>query len=659
MHKNKIIIDHKDIYLPLLTDTLPYEVPFSFTNFHLHSTLTKHEKDLPESLIRWLIPSNSEKVTIPYNYGIRYSTGKIRTLSIVHPRSQILLCKFYETNSALILEGCSKSRFSIRKPVNVAKTFYEKYLSKAGVIQIQEKLVESEKPPFGLQDSQASSYFAYEKYQLLHRFFDSWEFINLEKKFELMQSLDIAKFFYNIYTHTISWAIKSKSFVKENLNKSSFENDFDKLICKLNYNETNGIVVGPEFSRIFAELILQDIDQKVEQALFRNSKVFGKDYVVRRYVDDYFVFANDRDLLNEIQNLIRDELGKIKLYLNEKKTQISERPFIAPQAISKLDASKLLKDYFTSIFNSETGELTTGVNISRATQNLIKNLSGVAKIDPFGYQSICRYCITFIINKSFDIIKKVYTEDDDSPLSDNCTRSYIRYNLQLLFYLYAMDCNVRTTYLLGRYIIILTRVLEAAEPIAQAEAKQKIYELATQHLENEAEKIDFGRLEAINLLIVLRNLGDKYLISPKLFQKVFRLKKKEKDGDDFVLENIDYFEILTAIYYAQSNHRYQAEMDAVRFSILEYFKSDNTNLNKADDLMLLLDLSSCPWIDKEIQVTILKESLKTEKYVGKSAIKAEAEKLRKFLKRRTWFFDWDSGSHLGTLLEKKELSTPY
>ena len=35
----------------------------------------------------------------------------------------------------------------------------------------------------------------------------------------------------------------------------------------LNYGETNGIVIGPEFSRIFAELILQEIDKSVKNIL--------------------------------------------------------------------------------------------------------------------------------------------------------------------------------------------------------------------------------------------------------------------------------------------------------------------------------------------------------------------------------------------------------
>ena len=63
--------------------------------------------------------------------------------------------------------------------------------------------------------------------------------------------MDIARCFYHIYTHTIAWAVKGKEQAKELIGKETFENAFDTLMQHANYNETNGIIVGPEISRIF------------------------------------------------------------------------------------------------------------------------------------------------------------------------------------------------------------------------------------------------------------------------------------------------------------------------------------------------------------------------------------------------------------------------
>jgi len=86
-----------------------------------------------------------------------------------------------------------------------------------------------------------------------------------------------------------------------NKDKETFGYKFDKLLMDLNYNETNGIVIGPEFSRIFAEIILQRIDLHVLRRTEEQGLKHKTDYEVFRYVDDYFLFCNDehvKDLVN-------------------------------------------------------------------------------------------------------------------------------------------------------------------------------------------------------------------------------------------------------------------------------------------------------------------------------------------------------------------------
>src|SRR3546814_8933789 len=102
-------------------------------------------------------------------------------------------------------------------------------------------------------------------------------------------------------SHTITWAVKDKLLAKEFKSAYSFEAQFDKLMQRANYNETNGIVVGPEFSRVFAEIILQRVDQKVIANLAVNGLVFNRDYEIRRYVDDF----RSEEHTSELQSLMR------------------------------------------------------------------------------------------------------------------------------------------------------------------------------------------------------------------------------------------------------------------------------------------------------------------------------------------------------------------
>lgn len=81
-------------------------------------------------------------------------------------------------------------------------------------------------------------------------------------------TLDVSKCFDSIYTHGLSWAVKDKAFTKTHVDVSTtFAQAFDQVIRHGNHNETNGIPIGPEASRIFAEILFQEIDRRAIGAL--------------------------------------------------------------------------------------------------------------------------------------------------------------------------------------------------------------------------------------------------------------------------------------------------------------------------------------------------------------------------------------------------------
>ena len=57
---------------------------------------------------------------------------------------------------------------------------------------------------------------------------------------------------------------------------SAFGNATDVICQRINFNETNGIVVGPEFSRVMAELLMTRIDIKVQEALLEQKLVLKR-----------------------------------------------------------------------------------------------------------------------------------------------------------------------------------------------------------------------------------------------------------------------------------------------------------------------------------------------------------------------------------------------
>src|SRR3546814_21199482 len=112
-----------------------------------------------------------------------------------------------------------------------------------------------------LDVSHLPSYFAYGKYNLLGKFIGPREFIRLEGRYLRYRTLDISKCFYNVYSHTIPWAVKDKLLAKEFKQAYSFAAQFDKLRPRANYNETNGIAVCPEVPREVEGKIMHHGDQ--------------------------------------------------------------------------------------------------------------------------------------------------------------------------------------------------------------------------------------------------------------------------------------------------------------------------------------------------------------------------------------------------------------
>jgi Reverse transcriptase (RNA-dependent DNA polymerase) len=137
---------------------------------------------------------------------------------------------------------------------------------------------------------------------------------------------DISKCFSSIYSHTMAWAIKDVQHGKKNISAVSFANEFDSLMQFSNYNETNGIPVGAEISRLFAEIILQSVDIDLLRRAERSQLAQGRDFEVRRYIDDYAIFANSLEALDTLQRGLSDSLQLLNLHLNDSKTLTIHRP---------------------------------------------------------------------------------------------------------------------------------------------------------------------------------------------------------------------------------------------------------------------------------------------------------------------------------------------
>lgn len=219
MHRN----DHARV---LITDTQPGDIPVVVSNDGFYLNVRSGSSNLAQRELVEKLLQPPKPYTLPYRYNIMRPSGAPRRLSLIHPASQMKIVEFYREYAHLIAYYCRKSKISIRSPERVGSTFFVK-----GAMSEKNSL---KGPGIDTTDieksvSNPASYFSYTGYDRAYKFFNSHEYIRLEKKYNVMYFADIAKCFNSIYTHTLFWATADIQTAKDNTSAAGFSNAFDRV----------------------------------------------------------------------------------------------------------------------------------------------------------------------------------------------------------------------------------------------------------------------------------------------------------------------------------------------------------------------------------------------------------------------------------------------
>lgn len=130
---------------------------------------------------------------------------------------------------------------------------------------------------------------------------------------------DITRFYPSIYTHSIAWAMYGKENVKAQMSvyDGALADRLDCLVRASNRNQTIGIPIGPETSRIIAEIISCDIDTKFFQQ-HPNEKPENID----RLQDDWFIGTDTLEQAESLLSSIARVYREFGLEINGSKTSI-------------------------------------------------------------------------------------------------------------------------------------------------------------------------------------------------------------------------------------------------------------------------------------------------------------------------------------------------
>lgn len=131
---------------------------------------------------------------------------------------------------------------------------------------------------------------------------------------------DFSRFYGTLYTHVIPWALHGKDWCKSNLYSPAYQGSLgaalDKCIRKGQDDQTLGIPVGPDTSRILSELVAAAIDEQLA------SLCSIKPNQALRFVDDYHVGTDTLGDAERVLACLTKAARKYEVELNSDKTVI-------------------------------------------------------------------------------------------------------------------------------------------------------------------------------------------------------------------------------------------------------------------------------------------------------------------------------------------------
>ena len=689
----------------LFSDVLPYECPIIFSNRYLYRFLAKYlwvGEEQKVDNITWNVLKQSKRLDekdayafaallfgcyehgkpisdlkhkncalfYPYQFNIAHKTNKTRTLSIIHPYNQWQVVEFYDQYKYSILYLCSQSKYSLRKPHKIAQYFYYRDRLHRRLSGHESDKVEL----FFNEYENLKTYFSYEKYSNIYKFYEDYRYQRAEKKFKHLVKFDLQSCFDSIYTHTTSWATAggaNKVKVLPGYHGSWVGDAFDNLMQSVNARETNGIVIGPEFSRIFAEIILQYIDQKVEQELFEKDLRQKSSYECYRYVDDYFLFYNDEKDRNLFMESLTKWLKEFKLQISPSKTEEFERPFITKVTIAKQRIENLLSIIFStplweeveSKLNAEEEEETEGEELDKDREILDKKfniylsansvnaqIKAIVRECGIKYRDIANYLLEKIgqrldaflnryeigFKKYERLMSKEETNKEEVEIHAQRVQrkltSYLVSLIDVVFFVFNSNRQINTTLKLLKImnsIIIYGKrhgdFKVNPEVRFQTISKDIIFKKIQDEIALVLTTTDTHRNtlhESLYLLILAKELGYAYLLAPEVIKSFI--------GKSELQYNL--FACIILLYYYANHKCYYEQKALLQKEILKKYRlvAESERKRNSELTILAADMMTCPFVDDAYKQSLLA-------LIGITEIK-DQQMIMRFAKKRKYIF---------------------
>ncbi|WP_417482313.1 RNA-directed DNA polymerase [Maricaulis sp.] len=190
--------------------------------------------------------------------------------------------------------------------------------------------------------------------------------------FRFVAKTDISRFYPSIYTHSIPWAFHGKQVSKRERRPTSsqvFFNRIDQVIQNGQDGQTVGIPIGPDTSRVIAEVVSTAIDVEFL------ASTEDLNLATIRAVDDVWIGAETLSGVELGLSRYREAIRTFELDINDAKTQVfngdfsfsdqwpSEMEFKLEQALNRPDwqAAQWLRSFCEWVFREAVTRSDDGI----------------------------------------------------------------------------------------------------------------------------------------------------------------------------------------------------------------------------------------------------------------------------------------------------------
>lgn len=409
----------------ILTDVLPTELSEQFSYLRFYEYLDTKSSEIGRIIKNLIKKKNENKEvfkesinwrTVPLTYTIMKRLRTERTISLLQPLAAMQLFLFVSVYQKELLTILQKnSVFSLRYHRRNNDLYY-KSKNKSVTKYFEDISGDTGKDVI----EQTGMYFKIGPYKSISAFTSSEDWLVLNSKYNFFVRTDYKSCFDSIYTHTFNWIIGKDVNDTIKFSNGSIFSAIDRVLMNVNASTSNGIVVGPEFSRMVAEILLQTIDRDVFSMLLNNGVVLNEDYNIYRFVDDIFIFADSEELADKIVDYYSEASRKYLLQLNESKQYKNTVPFVLDswftetnlftnRAASLLFYSKeeqdaIIKEYKNAENNSDNEifvpHLLKGASLSITKKTIMNQFNELICKYESKDKTIVSYFLGMILNKT-------------------------------------------------------------------------------------------------------------------------------------------------------------------------------------------------------------------------------------------------------------------